>query len=83
LAAVPAGDFSAFLRAPADVDTCAGTNWLMRRSAPESSINRSSRRSRVASRFALTTHQIAAFRYEGGCAEKWRNASLSFRRRSA
>jgi hypothetical protein len=35
-----------------------------------------SRRVRVSSRFALTTHQSAVFRYDGGCASKNAQAPL-------
>lgn len=43
-----------------------GLNWGMWRPAAESSINLSNRLSLVSSCLALTTHQLTAFRYEGG-----------------
>jgi hypothetical protein len=42
--------------------------WGSRSPFAEHAISVSSRRRRVSSRFALTTHQVATFRYPGGCA---------------
>jgi hypothetical protein len=50
-----------------------------RRPFAESSIRVASRRSRVSSRLALTTHQVAALRYPGGCSSQNRHA-FRFRR---
>jgi hypothetical protein len=49
----------------------------------ESSISLASRRSRVSSLFALTTHQTAALRYEGGRAVQKSQAARLARRRSS